>query len=437
MPKYKFAFYIACIFLFSFTRASAQEQLTLEQALEIVLKNNYSVQIAGNRAQIADNNASAGNAGMLPRFSLGASANLASNDTKQKFSNGTDVDKAGAASTNITAGLNFSWTLFDGMKMFAAYDKLQALSEAEKLNLKMQIENTAAQVITSYYALVKQKQLIIAAENGLQLYEERAKIAEKKQEVGTGAKSDYLQAQVDKNEQLSNYLTLKNAMAQLKANFNTLLSRSTETDFIVNDSIPLNYSPAYEDLKNTVQKNNNRILFGQKNIQISKLAIKESSSSYFPTLTLNSNYNYGRSQNQVGFILLNQNLGFTAGLTAAWALFDGFNTDRQSENSRIDLLNSQLALEETRLGVETSLLTAYTNFKNAIELLNLEEDNLNLAEENVLMAMERFRLGNFTTIQLKTAQQSLDNARTRLVNARFAAKSQEIELRRLSGDLVK
>lgn len=437
MPKYKFAFYIACIFLFSFTRVSAQEQLTLEQALEIILKNNYSIQIAENQVQIADNNATTGNAGILPRLSLGTSANLASNDTKQKFSSGADVDKAGATSSNITAGLNFTWTLFDGMKMFATYDKLQALGEAEKLNLKSKIENTVAQVITAYYSLVQQRQLILAAENGLQLYDERVKIAEKKQEFGAGARTDYLQAQVDKNEQMSNYLNLKNAMIQLKANFNTLLSRSTGTDFIVTDSIPINYSPAYEDLKTAVQKKNNQLLYGQKNIRISELSVKETNASYLPTLTLNSSYNYGRSQNQAGFILLNQNLGYSAGLTATWTLFDGFNTDRQLKNSRLDLLNAQLAFEETKKEVENSLLIAYTNFKTAIELLVLEEDNVKLAKENVLMALERFRLGSFTTIQLKTAQQSFDNAQNRLVSARFSAKSQEIELRRLNGDLVK
>jgi outer membrane protein len=47
---------------------SAQETLTVEQAIELVLKNNYDIQLAKNEADIAARNNSVGNAGMLPRI---------------------------------------------------------------------------------------------------------------------------------------------------------------------------------------------------------------------------------------------------------------------------------------------------------------------------------------------------------------------------------
>ena len=415
----------------------SQEVLPLDKALETVLKNNYSIHISKNESQIASNDASAGNAGMLPQLALGASGNFASNDTKQKFSDGTNVDKEGASSTNVSAGIGFTWTLFDGMKMFATYNKLQELSEMSQVNLKIQIENTVADVINTYYSLVKQKQLMQAAENALQLYDERVKIADKKWEIGSGLKTDYLQAKVDRNEQQSNYLGLKNSLVQMKIALNTLLARPVETEFTVTDSIAITYKPVYDELKTTAMKQNNQLLFQQKNIRVSEYVVKEMNSFRYPTLSFNSNYNFSQSQNQVGFILLNQNLGFNAGLTASWTLFNGFNTNRQVKNSRIQLMNSQLLFDQTKMVVASSLLIAYNNFKNAMEILVLEEENFKLAKENVNIALERFRIGNFTTIELKTAQQSFDNAQTRLVNARYAAKAEETELMRLNGELVK
>src|SRR5690349_14375442 len=91
--KHKMIGCILCVFFSSFLwRGSgpavlAQEVLTLDKALETVLKNNYSIRMLQNESQVARNDASAGNAGMLPQVSLGASDNFASNDTKQKFSN--------------------------------------------------------------------------------------------------------------------------------------------------------------------------------------------------------------------------------------------------------------------------------------------------------------------------------------------------------------
>lgn len=416
---------------------AAQEVLTLDKALETVLKNNYSIQISRNQSQIASNDASPGNAGMLPQLAVGASGSFASNDTKQKFSTGTEVDKEGASSTNVSAGIGLTWTLFDGMRMFATYNKLKELSEMSQVNLKIEIENTVAEVITAYYSLVKQKQLIRATENALQLYDERVKISEKKWEIGSGSKSDYLQAKVDKNEQQSIYLNLKNSLTQMRTSLNTLLARPVDTEFIVTDSITITYKPAYDELKTTVMKQNNQLMFQQKNIRVSEYVVKEANSLRYPTLSFNSNYNFSQSENQVGIILLNQNLGFNAGLTASWTLFNGFNTNRQVKNSRVQLMNSKLLLDQTKAVVESSLLIAYNNFKNAMELLVLEEESFKLAKENVDIALERFRLGNFTSIELKTAQKSFEDAQARLVNARYTAKADETELMRLNGMLVK
>ena len=51
----------------SSTNLCAQETLTIEQAVELALKNNYDIQIAKNDAEIAARNNTVGNAGMLPK----------------------------------------------------------------------------------------------------------------------------------------------------------------------------------------------------------------------------------------------------------------------------------------------------------------------------------------------------------------------------------
>lgn len=433
MKRFKLFFIFSLIALCSF----GQETLTLDQAIAIALKNNQGILIAKNEADITKNNASIGNAGMLPQVSLNAAGSKAVNDTKQKFVNGTDVDKKGAGSTGISSGIALSWTLFDGMKMFATYDKLKELNEMSQASLKIEIENNVSGIINAYYALVKQKQLIKAQENALQLYDERVKIAEKKWQIGSGAKTDLLQAKVDKNEQQSNYLALKNEFARLKISLNTFLARPVDTDFSVTDSIPLPYKPTYEELKTSVMKQNSSLLFQQKNILVGEYTLREMNSERYPRLALNSTYNFSQTENQAGFILLNQNLGFNVGLTASWILFNGSNTNRQVKNTKIQLMNSKLVLEQTKMVVESSLLIAYNNFKNSLEVLALEEENFALAKENVDVALERFRLGNATSIELKVAQNSFENAQTRLVNARYYAKVAETELMRLNGMLVK
>ena len=70
-------------------------------------------------------------------------------------------------------------------------------------------------------------------------------------------------------------------------------------------------------------------------------------------------------------------------------------------------------------------------------MLQIEEETILLAKENVMIALETFRRGVSTFIELRTAQQSLADAYTRLISARYLAKLAETELLRLKGSLLR
>ena len=86
---------IAAVILFSGS-LFGQELLTPQDAVKIALENNYSIKIASNNKDIADNNASVGNAGFLPTLDASGSYSRSSNDTKQNYANGQTVDVKGA-----------------------------------------------------------------------------------------------------------------------------------------------------------------------------------------------------------------------------------------------------------------------------------------------------------------------------------------------------
>jgi outer membrane protein len=55
----------------------------------------------------------------------------------------------------------------------------------------------------------------------------------------------------------------------------------------------------------------------------------------------------------------------------------------------------------------------------------------------VNIALETFKRGVSTFIELRTAQQSLEEAYTRVINARYNAKLAETELLKLNGSLLR
>ncbi|MCX6297375.1 MAG: TolC family protein [Bacteroidetes bacterium] len=430
--------FLICLFnLFFVNLVSSQDQLTLEQAIDIGLKNNYDISIVKNNATIASNNNSLGNAGMLPKVDLQASTGVANNATKQEFSSGLTVDKSGVQSNNINAGVYLTWTLFDGFKMFASHKRLQELESMGMLSSKILIENTLSKIIVTYYDIVRQKQLIIGLSDNISISEERLKIAETKLNIGSGSKLDVLQAKVDKNAQTSNLFRQTTTLSDLKLNLNQLLARNSDVEFEVSEIIPVEFQLKYDELKNEVQKNNTDLLFAQRNIELSNQLLKETKSQLFPKLNFNANYLFARSENQAGFTLLNQNLGINLGLTASWNIFNGFNTNNQIKNAHLQIENADYEYKIAKLQVEQSLLSNFRKYQDDQKILALEEENAKLAKEAVDIALERFRIGSSNSLELKEIQRSYDEALTRLSVARYNAKVSETQLMKLNGKLIK
>ncbi len=419
------------------TTTEQPSKMSIEQAIELALKNNYGISIANNQAEQAANNNSLGNAGMLPRVDLNATENFANNATKQEFSTGTSIDKKGVQSKNITTGAYLTWTIFDGLKMFATHQKLQELETMGTLNAKIQIENTIVDVVSAYYTIAMQKQLISGLKENIGVTEERLKIAQKKFDIGTSSKIDVLQAKVDLNALRSTLMRQKTLLTDAKETLNQLLVQPVEQEIDVLDSIPLMNSYKYEDLKNSILEKNSNLLFAQKNIDVSRYMVKEGKSMYYPKLNLNANYIFSRAQNQAGLTLLNQNLGLNLGFTASWTIFNGFNTVNNVKNLQLNLENSTTEYEFQKTLIQLSLVKAFNKYQDDIQILNLEEENDKLVKENLDMALERFRLGASTSIELKEAQRSYEDSNNRLSDARYNAKVSETQLLKLSGEIIK
>ncbi len=419
------------------TRVAAQDLLTLDNAIKIALKNNYSISISKNDAQVAENNATYGNAGAYPLTQIVAGENFQNNAIHQQYSTGAEVIRPSVKSYTTTAGAQLTWTIFQGFKMYATYDRLKELEKIGEANLRMTIENNIAQVINAFYDIAQQKQQMKATNQNISLYEEKLEIARKKLEIGSSSKLDFLQAKVDLNAQKSKFLSLKISMVTAKATLNQLLARPSDVDFDIEDTIVINYNPSIEELRKSALEQNTQLSIAEKNMQVANAVIRENESLLYPTIYFTPGYNFSLVKNQAGLVLLNQGLGFNAGGNLVYNIFNGSYATRNIQNAKISSYTSKLNYDFTKLQVETSVNKTFETFQNNLQLLKLEEDNTAIVNENVYVAFERFKIGSSSGIELKQAQQSLEDAQYRLINARFTTKLAETELLRLNGSLYK
>jgi outer membrane protein len=429
-----------CCLLFPFISNGQSKILTIEEAIATALKNNFDIQLSKNDSAVAALDYSYRNAVFLPRVNANIANNWTNNKQNQEFSNNTK--REGKVKTNnLASSVNLSWTLFDGMKMFATRDKAAELIKLGELGIKEQLTNTIAAVINTYYNITRQKQQLKAIEEQMALSGERVKLAQYKLDIGSGAKPDVLQSKVDNNAQKALQLEQQTAIQQLTQQLNQLMNVKDASPYEVSDSIPLNTHLSLGDIQGSIESSNPGLLITKKNIDITNYSLKERKAERFPTVSFNSAYNFSRTNNNVALNpalpIFNQNRGLNYGLTASVPILNGFNTKRLIKQTELSIKYQQLLFETQKSLINLSVINAYTEYEQQKKALVLAEETILLAKENVSIVFQVYKLNSTTLIQLKEAEKSLLDAQTRLITARYNTKLAETELLRLKGELMK
>ncbi|MEI7981361.1 MAG: TolC family protein [Bacteroidota bacterium] len=429
---------ITGLFVFTFSLwAGSQEILTLEKAVSIGLANNFGIVIAQNALQTAKNDASPGNAGMLPEININAGYVNGLSDAKVRVVTGSELDNAKAHSDLITAGVGLNWTVFDGLKMFITYDKLKKLEAMSELSARITVENTMAKIMGSYYEIIRQGRVHKIYIDQVEISRFRLELAQMRFETGTGSEMEFLKARVELNADiadLSNQLTL---FENSKTTLNDLLSRDVNTPFEVNDTIIVNLMLQYDSLRNSMKNANRNLLLAVMNKRVAQLEFKTARANQWPTLDFYANYNYYRSETEANFVQYNRNFGPSLGLTLNMKLFDGLNLNREVKNTALSMETSDLEFRQMENRLDAYLARIFNDYRNQIQMIGFEKENLQLAERNMEIAKDSYAVGVISSLQLREVQQDLLTAGTRLVTAEFKAKLTETELLLLSGRLLK
>ena len=444
MPRFLLAF----LFFLPLTAARAQAPLpapplTLAQAIALGIDNNYGIRLARTDEQVADNNVSRGNAGQLPAVHGNLVRTFTRNNVRQESSARPEPSVANNAPSNLlNANVAATWTIFDGLGMFIAYDRLRALSERQRQLSRATLEETVAAITDAYYGVVREQGKIRSIEAALKIGQARIDLTQARVDVGVSAKVELLTARVDYNADQSLLIQQQEALTTAKIGLNTLLGRAPNLDFQPADSIVVARDLDPGALAQGVQQRNPRLQQARTAAEVAVYDRRLAHAARLPQVGLTSGYGLNRNVNGAAFFgsqlvtSTGRAYGFNYGLVASVPIFDGFNRRRQEQNARLGETQSQLLLGQTQLQLAADAEQAYARYRNRLRLLGLEEANILLARQNVAIALERYRLGLLTPLALREAQRTQLDAETRLLDIRFQAKQAETVLRRLSGGLV-
>lgn len=427
--------FAALLLLLTGSTGFAQQKLSLEEAISIALKNNYDIRLVNNEVQIAKNNINPGNAGMLPTLTADYARGGSVQNTVQTPATGPERKTNGARSTNQSYGAALGWTIFDGFQMFANYDRLKELQKLGEVNAKGVVIATVADVISGYYALARQQQLVMATDTALDISRLRLTIAKNKLEIGRGSKLDVLSATVDFNADTALYLQQKNVLRNNMVELNRVMARDLNLVFEVDEVIQIVRDLNYTELAGLTEQLSPALQAAFINKKIAALNLKQVKGQRYPTVGLNSGYEFSNSTSPTGFNQKFRANGFTYGVTASLNLFNGFLQRQNERNAKVQINTTELNLEKARQDIQAQLLSAYQNYLTNLDLLKVEQANVNIAKQNLDITLEKYRLGSISPLELREAQRNSITAITRFLDAQYQAKLTEISLKEISGTL--
>jgi len=414
----------------------AQTSLSLKQAYELALANNFSIQIAANDFDITKKNNVIGNAGMLPSVNGVVNQDNQVVDTKQKFLSGAENNRDAAKSNSLQAGVEMNWTLFNGMKMFATKRRLAELEALGKLRLKQQIENTLSKVARAYLdALLAKEQLLIASQL-LALGEKRLTVAKAKVAAGKSAKSEVLNVQVNLHADQANVRRLEALYKNNKLALLQLLGLQTTFNFEVSDTWVASDLVSFEAFKESAMQYNIGVQATQLGREIAHTSIRELKGDRYPSVQLKTGYTYNQQVSEAGFLQSSNNRGLHYGFGVNLPIFNGFDLDRKIGIAKINQRSAELYYKDSLLKLEIAIAQAYENVKTNMAFFQIEEANVNLAKENYDLAREQQENGLLSINDLRVAEVNYMQSMQRKLQAAYEAKLSEIELERLSGKLL-
>ncbi len=447
----------------------AQQKLSLQQAIEKGLRNNFNVQIEEENVINARENNTWGQAGLLPTVNL----NVAQNNSIVQRKPANPFAVAGRnISDNVNGQLDVQFTLFDGFSVRMTKRQLEQLEQLSYGNASFVIEGTTEAIILAYYQALVDKENLETLQKNLEYSKERYEFVRLRKQLGGAITFDVLQEQnnylTDSANVLQQGIQYKNALR----NLNLLMSDSIESTYELTDALQFgNESYQLDDLKARMASTNTNLRNQFINQEILRTTTRLQRAQMSPSVFLNigATGSLDRLNAQfrpqsggtpetitVGFLngntsqpVLNtrflpeystqtgNSYGAYGNLTLRWTLFNGGQIKRAMEQAQIREKIGQLTTEQLKLSLQFDLVSTLDLYNLRKQLVSIAETKLQAAELNLQLANERYKNGALSAIDLRIVQENFRTAALEKSQAVFNALASQASLARITGGFIR
>lgn len=417
--------------------------ITIEDAIEIALENNYQLKQAENNLTLSKVQERSAYADFLPNLSGNASRGR---NIGRQFDN-TTGDFGDFTINSFSTGLSSSVTIFSGFNNINSLraSKHETLSRDEQL--KRVRENIIFNTASRYLQYLLSQQLLDIAEETLETSNRQLEQVRAQVEVGSRPTVDLLnQESIVANNELQ-VVTRQNNLdfSRLQLVRTLQIDPLASYNFVIpdiNEQSALARDYNLQDMVSMALDNRSDLKSELQSIEVAYYNLKSTRANYYPTLSLSSSirtsYN-DRNPSSYTDQLTDQNVSRNIGFSLNIPIFNRLNTRTAVQAQEISYKNAKLSLENTRLNVIQEVNQAYNDYTALIKELESTEKALIAAERAYETEQQRYEVGATTLIELSQANNAFVEAQSNkiqtLYNFIFQEKLLDYYLGQLDTDI--
>jgi outer membrane protein TolC len=423
---------------------SAPVHLTLDQAIDLAVKQNRSIHLRSLSVDEMRSKKDEARSNYLPQMKTTGSVlhitELSGVEIPAgSFGNFLSTGPVPSRSLFLDQGSLTSYT--DGVGLDQPLTQLFRIHQAniaakrDVLVAQAQLDETQDDVALNarqlYYSILINQNQLQASQAELEAA--RVKDAENRSDVerGNALEIASFQSQAAILNAQQNSLALKLQGDDLRRQLADLLGMPVGTAFELDSNIPVPSMdlPSREDAIQQAMNENPELRAARETLEKAKAGLAAAKDAYIPDVTALSRYSY-----QSGVPFLEHNFG-TFGFTLSYDLFDGGKREAQIRDARSSVMSARVAVENLESQINVQVQAAYDRVEQVRQLVDVAQQVVKVRTEAARLADRQFEQNEALSSARSQAHADLANANASLLEASLQLSLAEAGVKKTIGQL--
>ncbi len=401
------------------------DTLTINDCIEIALKNNPQIKLAESNIELSSSNLKSSRSVLLPQVSF---------QTGWTRNGGTSFIGPivrGGYYNNYSYGFQLQQLVFDFGKTYSKISASSDLNEASKQDFIGTKQNLILNTYIAYFSYLQAKRFIKVGNETLKQTEGHLTQAKALYSVGRSPQFDVLKAQTDVDNAKVNLLSAESNLRISKLQLENVMNKKLGNNFSLQDNLEVSKDSIDEaSAINYAIQNRPELIAGKYKVEASKSQLTSAWTANLPSINFAGGYNW---KNYLLDTKFPDSWNFA--LTLSLPLFQGFALDAGIDQAQANLKNSEAQNDLTMQAVILDVQQQYANFQVARSQISATKSLVNQAALTLKTAEGRYAQGVGSPLEITDAQVGYFNAQTLYIQALYNYQVAYVRMQRAMGVL--